>query len=242
MPSQKVALITGASRGIGRAIAAELASNNYYIIINYNSNENAANETLEMVRNNGSDGEIVQFDVASSESTSEKIDEICSRFTNIDLLVNNAGITCDGLFAMMPIEDWDKVINTSVRGFYNVTKPVLKKMMKSKSGSIISISSVSGLMGNRGQSNYSAAKAAINGASKAISTEAARFNIRVNVVAPGLIETDMIKDAPVDEIKKIIPMRRPGKAEEVAKVVKFLASEDASYITGQIISVNGGMY
>lgn len=239
---ERVAIVTGGSKGIGRAISVELAKDGYHIIINYKSDDKAAAETLEMIKNNGADGETIKFDVSNFEETRNAINDIASRLNNIEVLVNNAGITADGLFIMMSEDDWDSVINTSLKGFYNITKPVLEKMVPRKRGSIVSISSVSALIGHRGQANYSAAKAGLIGTSRAIASEVARLGIRVNVVAPGIIETGMIKDIPKDFIKGIIPMARAGHPEEVAKVVRFLCSEDASYITGQVISVNGGMY
>ncbi len=237
----KIAIVTGGSRGIGRAICVELARAGYYVVINYKSGMSGAEETLGMVKRAGSDGEIAGFDVTDAKETKTVIENIAARFDRIDALVNNAGITADGLFIMMPETDWDTVVDTSLKGFYNVTKPVLKKMIRNKCGSVVSMSSVAGIMGNRGQANYSAAKAGLIAASRAVSAEVARLGVRVNVVAPGLIDTDMIQKAPVDMIKKMIPMARIGKPEEVARVVRFLCSEDASYITGQTISVNGGM-
>ena len=239
---KKLAIITGASRGIGRAIAIELSKAGYFVIINFKSNADAAAQTLDQVKNIGGHGEILQFDVSDSDTASQAVEHIISRFDTIDILVNNAGVTADGLFIMMSEEEWDMVINTSLKGFYNMTKPVLKKMVPRKKGSIVSISSVAGLMGNRGQANYAAAKAGLIGASRSVASEVARLGIRVNVVAPGLIETEMIKKAPIKEIKNMIPMARIGKPEEIAKVIKFLCSDDASYITGQVISVNGGMF
>lgn len=239
---KRVAIVTGGSKGIGRAISLELAKDGYYIIINYKSDDKAAAQSLKMIKNNGADGEIIKFDVSNLEETRNAINDIASRLNNIEVLVNNAGITADGLFIMMSEDDWDSVINTSLKGFYNITKPVLEKMVSRKRGSIVSISSVSALIGHRGQANYSAAKAGLIGTSRAIASEVARLGVRVNVVAPGIIETGMIKDIPKDFIKGIIPMARAGHPEEVAKVVRFLCSEDASYITGQVISVNGGMY
>jgi 3-oxoacyl-[acyl-carrier protein] reductase len=239
---KRLAIVTGASRGIGRAIAVELAENGYDIIVNYHSDEKAAADTLEMIKAAGADGETIGFDVADAGATKAALDDVCRRFDAIEVLVNNAGVTADGLFVMMKAENWDRVVDITLKGFYNVTKPVLKKMVRKKTGSIVSISSVAGLMGNRGQANYSAAKAGLIGASRAVASEVARLGIRVNVVAPGLIETDMIKKAPVEALKQMIPMARMGTAQEVAKVVQFLCSPDASYITGQVISVNGGMY
>ena len=206
-----LALVTGASRGIGRAIALEMAAQGLHVAVNYKSNEEAAQQTLALIVASGGHGELCPFDVA------------------------------DGLFAMMPSEDWHRVIDTSLGGFFNVTKPVIQKMIPHKRGSVVTISSVSGLIGNRGQANYAAAKAGLMGASRALASEVARIGIRVNVVAPGPIDTDMIKDLPLDMMKKMIPMARSGKPEEVARVVRFLCSDDASYITGQVISVNGGM-
>ena len=240
--AQKVALVTGASKGIGQAICVELAKSGYRIVVNYKSDEKGAISTLEMVRQAGSDGQIMQFDVSDFDEAQRAVDDILKQNGSIDALVNNAGITADGLFIMMPRKDWNAVIDVSLSGFYNVTKPVLEKMIRLKRGAIVSIASLAGLLGNRGQANYSAAKAGLIGASRAVASEVARLGIRVNVVAPGLIATDMIKDAPVENIKALIPMARIGKPQEVARVVRFLCSEDASYVTGQVISVNGGMF
>lgn len=239
---RKTAIVTGAGRGIGRAIAVELAKNGYYIVANYKSNAAAAAESLALIRNAGGDGEAVQFDVADTNQTLSALEEIIPRSGSIEVLVNNAGITADGLFVMMPEKDWNAVLDTTLKGFYNVTKPVLKKMIPQKKGSIVSLASLAGLVGNRGQVNYSAAKAGLIGASRSLAAEVARLGIRVNVVAPGLIQTEMIQDAPVQNIKALIPMARIGQPEEVAKAVRFLCSEDASYITGQVLSVNGGMF
>ncbi len=238
----KVAIVTGGSRGIGRAISQELAGVGYHVFVNYKSNRAAAEETLESIRRAGGDGEAVAFDVTMGEETISAVNEMHARFNRIDVLVNNAGITADGLFALMPEKDWDSVITTALKGFYNVTKPVLGKMLRKKRGAIVSLSSLAGLIGNRGQANYSAAKAGLISASRAVAREVARLGVRVNVVAPGLIETEMIAKAPVATIKEMIPMARIGEPEEVARVVRFLCSEDASYITGEVVSVNGGMY
>jgi 3-oxoacyl-[acyl-carrier protein] reductase len=241
MNEKKTAIVTGASRGIGRATAVELAKTGYFVIINFKSNEAAAQETLSLVKSAGGEGEVYQFDVADNMQTKEAVKAITEHHKNIQVLVNNAGITADGLFMLLGEEEWDSVINISLKGFYNITKPVLREMVRKKCGSIVSVSSLSALMPNRGQANYAAAKAGIIAASRSLATEVARFGIRVNVVAPGLIETDMIKDAPVAEIKKMIPMARLGKPEEVASVIRFLCSSDASYITGQVIGINGGI-
>jgi 3-oxoacyl-[acyl-carrier protein] reductase len=240
--TRKIAIVTGASKGIGRAISVELGRNDCYIIINYHSDENGAQKTLEKVRAAGGDGEIMGFDVSSLEETATAIKDIAQRHGRIDILVNNAGVTADGLFIMMSREKWDTVVNTNLNGFYNMTKPVLEKMIRKKTGAVVSISSASALMANRGQANYSAANAGLIAASRSIASEVARLGVRVNVVAPGLIETDMIKGAPIDNIKNLIPMARIGKPEEVASVVRFLCSNDASYVTGQVITVNGGMF
>ena len=242
IPSERTAIVTGASKGIGRAICIELAKNGYHTVVNYKSDEKGALKTLEMVQAEGSDGKIMQFDVSNFEETQTAMDDIINRYDCIDVLVNNAGITADGLFILMPRRDWETVIDISLSGFYNVTKPVLEKMILVKRGAIVSIASAAGLFGHRGQANYAAAKAGLIGASRVVASEVARLGIRVNVVAPGLIQTDMIKDAPVGNIKTLIPMARIGEPQEVAKVVRFLCSEDASYVTGQVISVNGGMF
>jgi 3-oxoacyl-[acyl-carrier protein] reductase len=241
MLSKQIALVTGGSRGIGRAICLELAKNGSYVIINFRSNIKAAEETLGLIHQAGGTGEIICFDVADHEETERSVDGLLIRHEAIDILVNNAGETADSLFALMSFEEWNKVLNTSLQGFYNVTKPVLMKMITGKHGFIVTISSVSARLGHRGQTNYSAAKAGLEGACRSLASEVARLGIRVNVVAPGLIETEMLQAVPKDMIKQIIPMGRVGLPEEVAKVVRFLCSEDASYITGQVISVNGGM-
>jgi 3-oxoacyl-[acyl-carrier protein] reductase len=236
-----LALVTGASRGIGRAIAIDLATHGMHVAVNYKSNETAARETLAQIQAAGGSAELCPFDIADEAAATTAVKALLARHDRIAALVNNAGIVADGLFAMMSSADWHKVTDTSLHGFFNVTKPVIQKMITQKSGSVVTISSVSGLIGNRGQANYAAAKAGLMGASRALASEVARIGIRVNVVAPGIIETDMTKELPLDMLKKMIPMARYGKPEEVARVVRFLCSEDASYITGQVISVNGGM-
>jgi 3-oxoacyl-[acyl-carrier protein] reductase len=242
MGEQQIAIVTGGSRGIGRAIAVDLAAHGYQMVITYKSNDEAAAETLRLIREAGGNGEAVKFDVGNAAEAEDAVNDLLGRLERIDVLVNNAGVTADGLFLMMPRRDWNAVIDTTLHGFYNMTKPVLRKMLRRKSGSIVSLSSVSALVGNRGQANYAAAKAGLIAASRVLSSEVARLGIRVNVVAPGAVDTDMIRDAPLENIKQMIPMGRIGRPEEVAKVVRFLCSDDASYITGQVISVNGGMF
>ena len=243
MDEKKVALVTGASRGIGRATAVELAKTGYHVIINYNSSEAAAAETLSEVQAAGGTGRITRFDVADTEEVKNALGGIIEEYKKIDVLVNNAGVTADGLFMMMGDDEWRRVIDTTLNGFFNVTKPVLREMVRKKNGSIVSVSSISALAPNRGQSNYAAAKAGLIAATKSLAKEVARFGIRVNAVAPGPIETDMLSSMPMDAgmIKAMIPMARVGRPEEVARVIRFLCSADASFITGEVISINGGM-
>lgn len=238
---KKVALVTGGSRGIGRAVCVELARAGCLVMINYVHDRQGAEQTLSLVEGAGGQGKIVQLDVRDGPAAEKAVADIIERHGGIDILVNNAGIIRDGLFMNMSPENWQSVIDTSLKGFYNLTRPVLENMVRRRKGAVVSISSAASLVANRGQANYSAAKAGINAASRVVASEVARLGVRVNVVAPGLIETEMIQDVPRDHIKQLIPMARIGRPEEIAKVVGFLCSDAASYITGQVISVNGGM-
>lgn len=235
---KKRVLVTGSSRGIGKEIALYLAKNGFDIDVHYAHNKAKAEETANEIKALGRNAEILNFDIKNREE--------CAAVLADRLyygVVLNAGIAKDNVFPILEGNEWDDVIDTNLTGFYNVLKPLVMPMISNRiKGRIITLSSVSGLCGNRGQVNYSASKAGIIGATKALSLELAKRGITVNCIAPGVIETDMIKDVPVDEVKKLIPMRRFGQAREVASLVNYLMSEDASYITGQVISVNGGMY
>ena len=241
----KYALVTGGSRGIGRAICIQLAKDLHYrLLINYNTNREAAKETLSMVNEAGGSGEILQFNVTDYDEVQEALDNWHTKNKNavIEVLVNNAGIKKDGLFMWMPKEDWSSVINTSLNGFFNVTNALIQKLLTNRYGRIINIVSVSGLKGTPGQTNYSAAKSAVIGATKALAQEVAKRKVTVNAVAPGFIETDMTEELDETELKKMIPVNRFGKPEEVAHAVSFLASDKTSYITGEVININGGIY
>ena len=241
----KCALITGGSRGIGRAICEKLAqTEDYHILINYQSNEKAANETLDLVKHHGGTGELLQFNVAEADDVQSKLDgwQEANPDAIVEVIVNNAGVTRDGLFMWMPQDDWHKVINTSLNGFYNVTNHLIQKMLRNRYGRIINIASVSGVKGTAGQTNYSAAKGALVGATKALAQEVAKRKITVNAVAPGFIKSDMTAELDEKELKKMIPANRFGEAEEVADLVSFLASKRSSYITGEVININGGIY
>jgi len=241
----KCALITGASRGIGKAIALQLSADlNLHIIINYSSNKDAALETKSTIENLGGSAELLPFDVKNSEEVNLAITSWMAANTdkNIEVLVNNAGITRDNLFPWVTEKDWDDVMNTSVKGMYNCTQAVISKMLRNRSGRIINIASLSGLKGVPGQTNYSAAKGAMIAATKALSQEIAKRNITVNAIAPGFIISDMTADFDEVEFKKMVPANRFGKAEEVAHLASFLASDKAAYITGEIININGGIY
>lgn len=240
--SKPVALVTGGSKGIGRAICVELAQHGYHVIINYLSDAQGAGDTLSQIEAKNGSGETAQFDVSDYEASQGALETLLGRHATMDVLINNAGRIADELFIMMTRDKWQNVIDLTLQGFYNITRPVLEKMVVQKRGAVVSIASVAGIMGNRGQSNYAAAKAGLIGASRSVAMEVARLGIRVNVVAPGLIQTGMIQEAPVQKIKSMIPMARLGQAQEVARVVRFLCSDDASYVTGQVLSVNGGMF
>lgn len=240
----KVALVTGASRGIGREIAITLAGQGAYVIVNYCGSENAAQDTLNVIKENGGDGEIAQCDVGDFEKVKEMIDGIVANHKTIDIIVNNAGITKDNLLLKMTEEDFDAVINTNLKSAFNTSKNAIRYMMKQRSGRIINMASIVGITGNAGQINYAAAKAGMIGVTKSLAREIASRGITVNAVAPGFIETDMTKDLPEDTKKAMlagIPMKRSGQPKDIANAVLFLASEQASYITGQVLQVNGGM-
>ncbi|MCF0222452.1 MAG: 3-oxoacyl-ACP reductase FabG [Fibrobacter sp.] len=234
-------LITGASGGIGQAIAKAVAQAGYGVVAHYNSNAAPVQALAEQIRADGGSIRTLQFDIRNREQCREVLEKDIAENGTYYGVVTNAGVCADMTFAAMEGEYWDKVIDTNLNGFFNVVQPLVMPLCRKKRGRIITVSSVSGVIGNRGQVNYSASKAGIIGATKALATELASRNITVNSVAPGLIETEMIKDAPLDMILPAIPMKRVGKPEEVAATVVFLLSEGAAYITRQVISVNGGL-
>jgi len=241
----KYALITGGSRGLGRAICIRLARIGIPVIINYQSNRVAAEQVRDAIIDAGGKAELLPFNVGSEEEVNLALDAWEQQHPEdyIAYLINNAGIRRDNVMFMMPEEDWHAVINTSLNGFYYVTRKLLPQMMMRKHGGrIVNMASLSGIKGMPGQTNYSAAKAALIGATKALAQEAAPRKVTVNAVAPGFIETDMTSDLPKDELKKLIPLNRFGKPEEVAELVAFLCSDVAEYITGEVISINGGLY
>ena len=240
MEDKKVALVTGGSRGIGKACAIELAKAGCDVIINYAGNDEAANKTVEELKALGSKAKAMKFDVSNQELVENAIKEIMDEYKRIDILVNNAGITRDGLFMRMNAQNWLDVINTNLNSAYYVSNPVAKIMIKQRSGAIVNMASISGIYGNAGQANYSTAKAGLIGMTKALAKELASRNIRVNAVAPGFIQTDMTKDLPQEQIVERIPLKRLGEPEDIAKTVKFLAL-DTAYITGQVIGVDGGL-
>jgi 3-oxoacyl-[acyl-carrier protein] reductase len=241
----KYALVTGGSRGIGKAICEVLAKNTEYgILINYNSNKTAAEATKKLVESYGNKAEILAFDVADKSA----VDSVLNAWQEknpeawIEVLVNNAGITKDGLFMWMKEEDWSSVINTSLNGFFNLSQFVIQKMLRKRYGRIVNIVSLSGVKGTPGQTNYSAAKGAVVAATKALAQEVAKRKITVNAVAPGFIKTDMTEELDEKEMVKLVPVNRFGEAWEVAELVQFLTSEKAAYITGEVININGGIY
>jgi 3-oxoacyl-[acyl-carrier protein] reductase len=240
----KYALVTGGSRGIGRAICVKLAAMGYFILINYHSNKEEADKTLAMLQEKGSNGEIMQFDVSNKAEVETALDKWTDQHPGeyIEVLINNAGIRKDNLMVFMSDEDWHKIIDTHLNGFFYATRFLLKNMLVKKYGRIVNVVSLSGLKGMPGQTNYSAAKAGVIGATKALAQEVAKKNVTVNAVAPGFITTDMTSGLDESQLKGLVPMNRFGTPEEVAEAVGFLASDKASYITGNVISINGGIY
>ncbi len=242
--NDKKVLVTGASGGIGKAVALAVAAAGYYVICHYNKNKNKAEDVLAAIKQNGGDGELIQFDISDREDCRTKLSALTEKYGALWGIVNNAGITKDNTFVALSGDDWDSVVHTNLDSFYNVLQPLvlpIASRRNKRGGRIITIASVSGVMGNRGQTNYSASKAGIIGATKALAVELASRAITVNCIAPGVIETDMINGAPLDIILESIPMKRVGKPEEVAALAVFLLSEQAGYITRQVISVNGGI-
>ena len=244
MEDKRYALVTGASRGIGRAIAIKLASQGFSVIINYASNIEAAQSTLDEIVANGGSAELLPFDVSNNNEVTTALQQWSANHEGeyIAVVVNNAGIRKDNLMMWMAEQDWRSVLSTSLDGFYNVTQPLLKSMLVNKWGRIINVASLSGLKGVPGQTNYSAAKGGLIAATKALAQEVAKKRITVNAVAPGFIKSDMTADLNEAELKKLVPAGRFGEAAEVAELVAFLASDSASYITGEVISINGGLY
>lgn len=241
----KYALVSGGSRGLGRAVCLKLASQGWPVIINYQSNSAAAEETKRLVEEQGGQAELLRFDVSKKEEVEAALDqwEASHEADYVAVLVNNAGIRRDNVMFMMGDEEWHSVLDTTLNGFFYITRRLLKHMMpRRRGGRIVNMASLSGLKGMAGQTNYSAAKAALIGATKALALEVAARGVTVNAVAPGFIETDMTKDLPQDELKQQVPVGRFGRPEEVAATVAFLVSEEAAYITGEVISVNGGLY
>jgi 3-oxoacyl-[acyl-carrier protein] reductase len=240
---KKYAIVTGGSRGIGRAIALRLASDGFNIVINYRSNDDEANKTLALIREHNVEAVALKFDVSSKEEVEGVLGPWVesNKENNIEILVNNAGIRQDTLMMWMSDEQWNSVLGSSLNGFYFVTRQVINHMLMKRYGRIVNVVSLSGLKGMAGQTNYSAAKAGVIGATKALAQEVARRNVTVNAVAPGFIRTDMTQDLNEKELKNLIPMQRFGEPQEVADAVAFLASPQASYITGSVLSITGGL-
>ncbi len=235
------ALVTGASRGIGAAIAEELGRRGLSVVVNYRSNDAAAAEVVERIIAGGGQASARRFDVTDSQACATCLAQLVGEDGPFDVVVNNAGVTRDAPFPGIERDDWDLVVRTTLDGFYNVTRPLVMPMVKRRWGRIVNIASVTAIMGNRGQVSYGAAKAGLIGATRSLSRELAKRGITVNAVAPGLIDTDMLAGVPLQEALAFVPMRRVGQPHEVAKLVGFLASDDAAYITGQVIAIDGGM-
>jgi 3-oxoacyl-[acyl-carrier protein] reductase len=239
---KRIALVTGASRGIGRAVAMALAAAGDHVLINFRSRQEDAEETLALIQCAGGKGELCPFDVSSAVASDQAVAGILQKHRRVDVLVNNAGIRHDSLLVFMTHEQWSEVLATNLNSFFNVTKPVAKAMAMQRHGRIVSIASTAGQTGVEGQTNYSAAKAGLIGASKALARELAKRGVTVNVLAPGFIETEMTADLPREQILAQVPAGRLGKPEEVAAAAVFLCSEAAAYITGAVLSINGGVY
>ena len=235
------ALVTGGSRGIGAAVVRRLAADGFAVILNYRSNEDAARAVQAEVQASGGEVTLCAFDVANRAATAQAIAGLLEDSRPISVLVNNAGVTADAAFPAMSAEQWDRVLQTTLNGFYHVTQPLIMPMVRRKYGRIINMSSISGISGNRGQVNYAAAKAGLLGATKALSLELAKRRITVNAIAPGLIDTEMVQGIPPEMAKAIVPMQRLGTPQEVAALVSFLAGNEAGYITGQVFRIDGGL-
>jgi 3-oxoacyl-[acyl-carrier protein] reductase len=240
----RTALVTGGSRGIGRAISYKLSEMGFHVLINYTSNEEQAKITLETIQQKGGTGELLRFNVANKEQVEASLTEWIEKNKDsyIEVIINNAGITKDTAMIWMQDNDWENVVDISLNGFFYVTRTLLKEMLVKRKGRIINIVSLSGLKGVAGQVNYSAAKAGVIGATRSLAQEVAKRNITVNAVAPGFIRSDMTAELDEKQLKTLIPMNRFGEPEEVAEIVGFLASDKAAYITGEVISINGGLY